>query len=521
MENTDNYSRKQTEKQTTSRKRKHGRKKQNKTAMLIGQSLSLILMLVQLVCGMFLCLEVYQLGLLPLRYLTIIGVVVLIMAGIQIGLIVQKTKTAYVISCLLALCFSGFIALGCVYVWKTDQTMKQISDNSKETMLDEVAVAVMADSPYYSVEDLAGKVIGTQKTLDRTNTDKTLESLKEILDNNVEVQEYEGMYDMVQAFYDGSEDAIVFNEAYRPLIVDSFETFEEDIRILNTYTYTSTVPVDQEEEKVAEPVNIEEEEPFIIYLSGIDTYGDIGTKSRSDVNILATVNPTTRQILLVTTPRDYYVPLAVSGQPLDKLTHAGIYGINCSISTLENLYDIDINYYLRVNFTGFVGIVDALDGVDVVSEKSFTGEVGGHSFTAGVNHVNGEEALSFVRERHSFGEGDIQRARNQMAMIKAILNKIMSPAILTRYTSLMDSVSYAFMTDMSQSEIATLVKMQLDDGREWTINTYSTEGTGARRTTYSMGSQSLWVSLPHEDSIAQASEYMRMVKDGEILDLSK
>ena len=501
------------------KRRKKRRKKKNKAITIFGMLICTLIMLIQVAAGVLLCMELYTLDMLPVRYLAVIGVVVFIMACIQIGLIVQKGLTSNIISALLGVCFIGVMTLGIVYAQKTALTLQSISSKKVTTTLDEVSIAVLNTSDYQTLDDLAGCSFAVQSSVDRTNTDLTLESLGDLFADNMTVVEYNGIYDMVEALYTGTNQAIVFNEAYRDLITDSFETFEDDVRIVNTYTYTSTVVMEEEEEEEEFTVNVALQDPFILYFSGIDTYGDVATKSRSDVNIIAAINPKTRQILLVTTPRDYYVELALDGNPLDKLTHAGIYGVDCSIKTLENLYGININYYMRMNFTGFMDIVDALGGVDVYSEKDFTGEVGNYSFTVGVNHVDGKQALCFVRERHTFVDGDAQRARNQMAMIKAVVEKATSPSILTSYTEVLESISNSFVTSLKSNDISTLVKMQLDDNRAWTINSYSTLGTGARRTTYSMGSQSLYVALQNEDSIAEASSLIQKVLDGEEIDL--
>ena len=212
------------------------------------------------------------------------------------------------------------------------------------------------------------------------------------------------------------------------------------------------------------------EEPFTIYVSGNDSYGEVTLEEgRSDVNILLTVNPNTRQILMTTTPRDYYVELPFGEGCWDKLTHAGNYGIDCSMQTLERLYDVEIDYYLRVNFSGFESIVDALGGVEVYSDYAFTSLHSGYYFDVGYNSVDGAEALAFVRERYAFEEGDVQRGKNQMAMIRAIMDKATSPAVISGYLSLMDSVSDSFITNMPKGSISDLVKMQLNEGGSWNI----------------------------------------------------
>ena len=206
-------------------------------------------------------------------------------------------------------------------------------------------------------------------------------------------------------------------------------------------------------------------EPFVIYLSGVDTRGELTEKARSDVNILAVVNPQTKQVALINTPRDYYVDLAGTNSK-DKLTHAGLYGVETSMATLGNLYGVSVDHYIRINFAGFINIVDALGGVDVYSDQAFTsvGSPGYYdptTFVEGWNHLDGKAALAFARERHAFASGDIQRGINQMKVIDAMLNKIKSPALLMGFSKIMDAASDCFVTDFSQDQISALVRMQL------------------------------------------------------------
>ncbi len=221
-----------------------------------------------------------------------------------------------------------------------------------------------------------------------------------------------------------------------------------------------------------------------------------------------TVNPNTKQILLTTTPRDYYVPLSVSNGVPDKLTHAGIYGVDCSVKTLEKLYDIDIDYYVRVNFTSIQKIVDLLGGVKVYSDYDFTSDWG-PSFKKGYNKVNGKQALAFCRERHHFVDGDYQRGRDHQHMIEAILNKAMSPDILPNYAKLLKTVSKNFQTNMSTKEIMALCKMQLNDMSQWTIKFANAEGTGASRKTYSMPSRFAYVCMPDYNSVDKITQKIK------------
>lgn len=253
---------------------------------------------------------------------------------------------------------------------------------------------------------------------------------------------------------------------------------------------------------------------FITYISGADTWGRASTKSRSDVNILAVVNTNTKKLLLVSTPRDYYVPLANSRGVKDKLTHAGIYGIENSVGTLEMLYGVDIQYYVKMNFTGFVGIVDAIGGVDVYSDADFTvGE--GLSYVQGINHMDGIQALAFARERHSFAGGDRARGTHQMEVIKAVLSQAMSASILYNYADVMNSVSGCFTTNMPQDKIASLVRMQLNDMASWSITSISVDGTGASKTTFSVPSKRAYVMVPDENTLQVARNAIMTVLSGQ------
>ena len=261
-------------------------------------------------------------------------------------------------------------------------------------------------------------------------------------------------------------------------------------------------------------------EPFVVYLSGVDNRGELTEKARSDVNILAVVNPTTKQAALINTPRDYYVDLAGTDSK-DKLTHAGLYGVETSMATLGNLYGVNVEHYLRINFAGFINIIDAIGGVDVYSDQAFTsvGSPGYYdptTFAEGWNHLDGKSALAFARERHAFKTGDIQRGINQMKVIDAVANKLKSPALLMGFSKLMDAAADCFVTSLSQEQISALVRMQLGDLANWDIQSYTVTGSGAKSTKcYSAKGQSLYVMKPDENSVNEAKALIAAVLGGE------
>lgn len=261
-------------------------------------------------------------------------------------------------------------------------------------------------------------------------------------------------------------------------------------------------------------------EPFVVYLSGVDTRGELTENARSDVNILAVVNPETKQVALINTPRDYYVDLAGTSSK-DKLTHAGMYGVHTSMDTLGSLYGVEVDHFVRINFAGFIRIVDAIGGVDVYSDQAFTsvGSPGYYdptTFAEGWNHLDGKAALAFARERHAFATGDIQRGINQMKVIDAMLQKIKSPTLLMSFSKLMDVVSDCFVTSFSQAQISALVRMQLADFAEWQIQSYTVTGTSGSSThCYSAQGQKLYIMKPDEASVNEARALAASVLGGQ------
>ena len=261
-----------------------------------------------------------------------------------------------------------------------------------------------------------------------------------------------------------------------------------------------------------------EVEPFIIYISGSDSREEYFTTERSDVNILMVVNPQTKQILLINTPRDYYIPNPRSSAGTeDKLTHLGIYGVDCSITGLENLYDCDINYYVQINFTGMEKLVDDIGGVTIDNPQSFTAE-DTYWYDEGVITLNGAEALAYARERHAFAEGDNMRGQNQMRLITAMFKKVTSsPTLIMNYKAILEDLEGYILTNMEADEIDTLVRMQLEDFPEWNIQSYAVTGWGGMDTTYSAPWEELYVTYPYYSTVVQGQDLIDRVLDGEIL----
>lgn len=300
---------------------------------------------------------------------------------------------------------------------------------------------------------------------------------------------------LMQSLESNKTDTATLSSAYMKLVEDNYSQYYANIEVLATFTIRI--------ENDASLAGVDVSQPFTMYISGIDTYGDISSVARSDVNMLAVVNPTNHQMLLVNTPRDYYLQLHGTTGQRDKLTHAGIYGIDKSRQTLEDLYDTKIDYYARVNFSSLEKLVDTLGGVMVHSEQSFK------SFQRGANQLDGRRALEFSRERYSFEEGDRQRGKNQQLVIEAIISKLSEPSSALKYQSVINALQGSLQTNMGPAAIKQLANQQLNDMGKWQVESISVDGTGKMASTYSMGALPLYVMEPDQQTVDDAKSSIR------------
>lgn len=470
----------------------------------------LIAFAVLVICSAVLVVRLISTKFLPTGQLLLVSGALLALSGLHGWVqLPRREKTGGKIACgIVALILAAAMLYGAVALGSVQHAITDVADKSVET--DITCVIVNADDPAQSLDDVKGYLFGILEDRDTENTQSLLQQLQEKL-GAAEHTAYASPALLTDALYDDQVGAILLNKGYIPLLEEQegYADFSDRTRIL--YEYTTTKTVEPTPADTNAPVDVTKD-PFVVYCSGIDARSsNINITSRSDVNILAVVNPTTRQILLVNTPRDYYLPLAHNGQ-LDKLTHAGIYGTGESMQTLDNLYGTHTSFYMRVNFAGLTKIVDALGGVDVYSTKTFS--MGGYDFTEGVNHLNGEAALCFSRERYAFADGDNQRGKNQMAVIQAIISKASSPAVLKNYQTLLSSLSDAFITSLSYDDIASLVQMQVQDMSGWHVTSYAVSGSGDTSYCYALG-DAAWVMRPNMDTVNTAKELIRQVMDGE------
>lgn len=481
-------------------------KKKNNT---ISKRIGIVLSVIQLIVSCVFLGALFVLNMLSIKYMAIIaGVLLVLFLIVFVGQMLSKKKA--IIGKLFSILITVILMFGSYYVFKMNATMETITESA--TKVNNIVVAVLVDDPAETIQDASDYNFGVQYAFKGEEITETVDVINTELGKEIATTQYTSVLEQAYALQEGEVEAIIYNEAYNSILEDEIEGYEDAVKFI----YTCSIEEDPEEVVKEEPVEIDDD-TFAMYISGIDVYGNIGTTSRSDVNIIAVVNTETHQILLITTPRDYYVPIpGVSGGVRDKLTHAGIYGVEASIATLEELYDMNIDFYTRVNFTSVVKIVDALGGISVYSNQSFsTGKI---NVVEGYNNFNGEQALSFARERHNVDGGDFQRGKNQQEVIKGMIRKAISPAILVGANEILNSVSGNVDTNMSTEQIQTLIKDQLDTGASWNIKTMAAVGTGDKQTCYSIPSSYVYVAWPDETSVNEIKAAITAVENGELLE---
>ncbi|MBQ2668760.1 MAG: LCP family protein [Clostridia bacterium] len=463
---------------------------------------------------------------LPAKYF-LLGSAAIVLVATAAGLLVRSTayKVQFTFGTIISVLMTFVMVLGSVYLMKTMVTLNNIS--SVTTVHTPVGIFVRADDPAVSVDDAKDYDFGILSALDTDNTIKTVEELTAKYAAPVKTNAYDGIAQMVDGLLNGETDAMILNLAYLDLFeeMDGYKDVESKIRQLEVITIENVVEVkkpgifgNKDNDKNDPKEEKEEPHVFTVYIGGSDSRGALSMQARNDVNIIATVNTETKQVLLVTTPRDYFVPLSISNKVPDKLTHAGIYGPEVPVETLEMLYGTEIDYYFRINFAGVETLVDALGGITVNNKYEFMA-MKKYYIPAGEVTLNGAEALAYARDRKNSG-GDEARGKRQMEIISAAIDKAISPDILLRYTSILDSVEDCIDMSIPYDEIADLVRMQLKDNQDWDIVMYSVSGVGAVRQPWSM-STNAYVMLPDYETVDQAAEMMRRVRSGEIVSVSE
>lgn len=493
-----------------SKEKRESIKRRNKTFMIIGFACAAI----QLIATVVFIVMLNRLDVLTLEYKILIDTLLILLC--VVSALTQRWLALGILTKIGAVFMSIVMVVGSFYITITQNTIDQIDANYFK--LSEVGVYVNNDSTVEDIQGLSGAKFGIIDVLERENTDKAMEQIEEDLETTIIFETYDGVVNLVEALTNDDVDAIIVNSSYLSMLYDmeEYANLETTIRCVATYSIKTYMEKPQENNDY-----LASDDCVTIYISGIDRYGSPTINSNSDVNIICTINKTTHQVLLLSTPRDFFVPLSVSGGNRDKLTHAGAYGVDVSEATLEMLYGINIDYYMKINFSGFESVIDALGGIDVYSQYDFTAYHGGYHFHQGINRVNGKQALGFARERYSFGGGDRQRGRNQMEVIKGMINKVTSVDMLANYVNVMGSLSESIVTNMPQEEITSFFKLQLEENPKWEILTYSVNGTSSLEYTYSIPNKPVYVMVPDETTIQTAKGYLDIMHRNEIVTVAQ
>ena len=480
---------------------------------------AILLSVILVVFAGFLIYQIFKLQILPdnilipaILAIVLFSLILLILINFCAHGIISK-----IIYSILVIIISVVYGFGNYYLYSTNATLETVTDQSSLSK-NTVSVVALNSSSLEDVNSLNGTKIGVLRTIGKESTKKSLSDLKK---NNVTYTKktYDNMLGILKALYDGEVDAIVLNEAYRSNVCDleDYTNFNNDTKVIHKTVYYT------KENSSLLAVSDITSKPFSILISGNDSFGSLDETSRSDVDMLVTINPVTSTILMTSIPRDSYVEevcddYACNYGVYDKLTHTGLYGVDTTKDTVENLLGIDINYVFRVNFTSMIDIVDALGGIDIdVAEGMAVSRFYTNSTLEGVhegtNHLDGKRALAYSRERKAYIDGDVQRARNQQQVLQAMFKKATSPEIITKYTSLLKALTHAFDTNMSTKEITSFIKYQIQAKPSWKFEQYVLKGDNDLQVSPELGSEVSVIQL-YPSSIHTAAEKIQAVLDG-------
>ena len=466
------------------------------------QNINIILLLVYSLLSVFLLFLIFKYNVLAFRNLNIVVAVLTLMVAISATLlIIYKKAEKFTIFFLTLAVLVSSVSLFALQQFVGFTSHINATSNYSEYSL---SVVVLKDSDINNIAQLSS-VIGPTGT-DNENIQKLIADIKSSQNKDLTVDKSTSYLSTYKSLISGEAKAIVLNSVFENIIEAEYPDYASTIKKIYTKKMTKEVET---------PKNVKGDS-FNVYISGIDTYGPISSVSRSDVNIIMTVNRETKKILLTTTPRDSYVPIADGGNnQKDKLTHAGIYGVDASIHTLENLYGIDLNYYARLNFTSFLKLIDLLGGVDVYNDQEFTSRHGKFHFPEGNVHLDSEQALGFVRERYSLADGDRDRGRNQQKVIVAIIQKLTSTEALKNYDSIIKGLQDSLQTNMPLETMVNLVNTQLESGGTYKINSQDLKGTGRMDLpSYAMPDSNLYMMEISDSSLESVKAAINDVMEG-------
>ena len=476
--------------------------------------LSILLSVVLVISSFYLLYQVIRLNVLPTKFLfpLTIGVVVLDAIFILLLIYFSKNVVSKIICIVLTLFICAASCMGGYYISKTQNVLSSITNVAKHAK-NTVSVIVKESSSIKNKSQLNGASVGSL----RLNEQGSKKVLKELSGEGIALNqtEYDSMTALLEAFYNGEVDSIIINESSRSQILDmeAYSNFDSNTRVV----YQTSYKVKNNDS--ATSVSDITSKPFNVLISGSDTRGGFDENGRSDVIMVATVNPKTHTILLTSVPRDFYVTTACDAGDgcmqgaLDKITHTGIHGTNTTKSTVEQLLGIEINYTFKVGFDTVTELVDILGGVDVYVEPGYATTTSEFSVHEGVNHLNAQQALAFARERYSYTEGDRQRTKNQQQVLMGIVKEATKPSVITNYAAIMDTMANTFSTTMSNAEITDLIKYQLNNNPTWKMEQYMVDGTGDTLMCAELGDAAS-VMVPDQSTVKMAKDKINAVLAG-------
>lgn len=433
-------------------------------------------------------------GILPYEHLLVFAGIVLGIDTILCYFMKRKRRTS-IFSTIISFVLMIVMILGIIYEINTVAFLSKIGKDGLKKI--EYVVLTKAESPYEKLADLKNQKVGA--------INHNVKELTHMLNKKVklELETYDDLSALEEKLLDASIEAMIIETSYQSILLEENENWRTAVKEIARFE------VEMKEDAFAKSVDVTEE-PFNVFISGIDSYGSIDMTSRSDVNMLVTVNPKTHTIALTSIPRDYYVEIVDHAGTNDKLTHAGIYGVDTSVKTVENLLDTSINYYVKVNFSSLEKIVDTLDGVTVQSDADFT-TINGYTFQKGENKVDGAAALAFCRERKAFLTGDRARGKNHQKMIAAIIDKVISPSILIKYNELLNALSGSFKTNLKDDDIIKFVQMQIKENASWNIVNLNLDGKDAMEYTNSYRNAKSYVMIPDKKIVEEVKTKIKEV----------
>lgn len=477
-----------------------------------------VVLFVQLAVSVFLAGITFKLNVLPTKYEAVM-IAILFLLLIAMFFFTRdgkkgkhaKASIRPIIGKIVSLLLSIVMFVGSGMLAKTDGAIEAITSNHTQTTV--YAVYALKSNKYKDSDDLKNKAIGVNTSKMSDKCKKAFKALKEEV--TFKQKNYDSYKSSTDDLYSGKIKGLFADEAYESVMDTLHPDWQDKVEVVWEYQIKETVENTSTDAKVTK-------EPFTLLISGVDSRGDVSEKSRSDVDMILTIDPIHRRVLMTNIPRDYFVTIYGQGGK-DKLTHSGLYGTACVEKTIENFLDIDIDYNARIGFQAVTKIIDAIGGIDIYSDKAFNTYTDSRiHIKKGMQHMDGKTALAYARERHAYTTGDRHRAANEQQVAETILAKVMRPSILSHYTDLLDAIEGTFQTNLKSSDITSLAKMQLDKGGKWTVKKSILYGESKKATGgLLMPNQEIYYNFPSKKSIADNRKYIKEMLEGKDVQIAE